>query len=359
VKRLVLQCVRACILLGSGISIASAEEIKIGAVASLQGGASEQGRSWVEGAQLAVEELNAAGEKVKLIVEDDQTQPAKAATAYTKLVKRDRVSALIGGTWDFLGEVLYPLALRDSVPILTPSNPKEILSEGAKLNRFVFTNGISIGAEELALEGFLKSRKFASAAIVSVQVPFALAHAEMARRVFARNSIKLTHDIEFSLEELLTSYKVGAQKVYRKKVDLIYVVSDYNGLDQFAAELQNLKWAPIVVTTQHLDGAYELSRGNDERYKNIFGIYPVYDRSEFDSTYQKRFQRKPKVFAAEGYDGARFLVAALRAGAFQSGQTFNWLGLKGNYQLPSSDRALLRDKAQVVQMRNGELVPEL
>lgn len=322
-----------------------AEVIKIGAIASLQGGAAEQGRGWLDGAELAASELDGA---VKLIVEDDETKPAKAATSFQKLSKIDKVQGVIGGTWDFLAQAIFPLAERDGVTFVTPSNPKEIISDGTQS----FTNGLSLAAEAVAIRSFLHTRKFKTAAIVSVQVPFATAHAEMMRELFKESGIKLLQEIELALEDQLSSFKTAAQRVKRVNPELIYLVADYNQLDIFAAELQNLRWQPSVLTVQHLSGAYQLSRQNDERYRNIYAVYPKYDRSSFDRKFLKRFGRAPQVFAAEGYDALMFLHGFLTS---EDKRSFSYDGLKGLYRVKAGDRALLDDVAEIVQIESGVL----
>ncbi|RME57718.1 MAG: amino acid ABC transporter substrate-binding protein, partial [Candidatus Dadabacteria bacterium] len=122
--------------------------LKIGAIASLSGAASRQGKNWLRCAKIAVEEINKKAEKVriKLISEDDQTNAGKAVSAFLKLKDFNGVRAIIGGTWDFLAEPLYPLARRYKIFFLTPTNPVEIMSKDALNNPYVFTNGLSLAA---------------------------------------------------------------------------------------------------------------------------------------------------------------------------------------------------------------------
>jgi branched-chain amino acid transport system substrate-binding protein len=93
-------------------------QIRIGAIASLTGAAGEQGTNWVQGATLAIEEANAAGTEAVLSVEDDQTQPAKVVSGLNKLIQVNRVQAVIGGTWDFLAEAAFPVAIKNKTMCL-------------------------------------------------------------------------------------------------------------------------------------------------------------------------------------------------------------------------------------------------
>jgi len=332
-------------------------EVKIGAVASLQGGASEQGKSWLDGATLAVEEINQQGIASKLIVEDDATQSSKAATAFNKLANLDHVNAVIAGTWDYLGEAVYPLALRNKIFTLTPSNQKENLSDSAKQNPFVLINGLSLEAEEKVIDPFLKSSQLKKIGIVSVQVPFATSHAALVKKIAARLGIELVGEVELSLDDQPSAFKLAAQRISRKSPDIVYVTADYNQLDLFISELENIKSAPVVLTTQHLEGAFELSNKNQSRYKNCYGVHPKYNNSTFDSNFTARFGHTPRVFAAEGYDAAQFLIRSFAASP-EGPKTpgFSYRGLKGEYRYRPGQNALIDDEAIIVHFKDGELI---
>jgi ABC-type branched-subunit amino acid transport system substrate-binding protein len=352
------------ILVASLYSSALAQ-VKLGAIASLQGGASEQGRSWLDGVTLAVEDLNKEGISTKLIVEDDQTQSAKSVTAFNKLTKVDHVNAIIAGTWDFLGEAVYPLALRNKVFTLTPSNQKEILSDSAKLNPFVLTNGLSLQAEEKVLAPFLKASKRTKIAIITVQVPFALAHSELVKKISKELNFELVGEIEISLDDQPIAYKLAAQRISKKRPEVIYVLADYNTLDLFMSEVENLErlstkdsasFSPIVITTQHLEGAFELSNKNQNRYKDCYGVHPKYNHALFDAKFLSRFSHSPKVFAAEGYDAAQFLVRSFAASE-KGPETLNFTyqGLKGTYSYTRGTNSVVEDEAVIVNFKNGLL----
>src|SRR5512145_1231632 len=94
----------AMILLLLGIFLFSqaqaAEPIRIGAIFSVTGPASFLGEPERNTAKMLEEDLNKAGgllgRKVEVIVYDDESDTTKAVTAVDRLIKRDRVVAVIG-----------------------------------------------------------------------------------------------------------------------------------------------------------------------------------------------------------------------------------------------------------------------
>jgi len=87
---------------GLGASAAGAD-IRIGINVPLTGFAATDGKSALEGAKLAVAQANAKGgvngEKIELVVYDDQASPKEASPVATKLVEKDKVVGGVSGSY--------------------------------------------------------------------------------------------------------------------------------------------------------------------------------------------------------------------------------------------------------------------
>lgn len=88
------------LVLGLAITATAAETIKIGALMALTGALGPYGPSIVNGAQMAVDEINAAGgvlgKQLELVIRDTATSPDVGRDAASKLVEIDRVPAIVG-----------------------------------------------------------------------------------------------------------------------------------------------------------------------------------------------------------------------------------------------------------------------
>jgi len=93
--------------LAAGTAIATATpalaDIKVGFNVPLTGFAAFDGKSALHGAELAVARANAQGgingEKIRLVVYDDQASAKEAVTVATRLVERDRVVGGVSGSY--------------------------------------------------------------------------------------------------------------------------------------------------------------------------------------------------------------------------------------------------------------------
>jgi branched-chain amino acid transport system substrate-binding protein len=102
----------------------SRAEVVIGSHQPLSGPVADWGTSVANGLRMRIDEVNEAGgvqgRKIKLIVEDNQYNPARAAQVGNKLLKRDKVFALLGALGTPPNMVVMKEAFESGVPNLFP-----------------------------------------------------------------------------------------------------------------------------------------------------------------------------------------------------------------------------------------------
>ena len=99
--------------------------LRIGVLIPLTGSTSQFGASMGKAAQLAAEEINAAGgvrgRKIEVVVEDDQSNPEAGVRAARKLIDVDRVIAICGTYASAVTSAVAPLCWEAKVPLFTAS----------------------------------------------------------------------------------------------------------------------------------------------------------------------------------------------------------------------------------------------
>ncbi len=97
--------------------------IKLGFVGPLTGDAATLGQDALAAAQIAVEEVNAAGgvqgHMLELIAEDGKCNPKDAASAGTKLLTADDVTAIVGGLCSGETTAIAPMAEQDKTVLFS------------------------------------------------------------------------------------------------------------------------------------------------------------------------------------------------------------------------------------------------
>ena len=116
------------LVLGAAVAMAAplavpAGPIKIGFNAPLTGFAAADGNSALVGAQLAVEQVNAAGgiggDPIELVVYDDQASPKEAAPLAVKMTTQDEVTAGISGSYSGSTRAAATIFQENAVPYIS------------------------------------------------------------------------------------------------------------------------------------------------------------------------------------------------------------------------------------------------
>ncbi len=100
--------------------VAAAEkEVRLGVISPSSGNYADQGAAERRGITMAVEEINAKGGilgmKVRMIIEDTETDPAAAARKAKKLIERDKVHFMLGGISSSCAIAISEVAQRANV----------------------------------------------------------------------------------------------------------------------------------------------------------------------------------------------------------------------------------------------------
>lgn len=108
----------------------SSDPIKIGILIPLTGATSQFGATMSKAAQIAAEEINAAGgvngRKIEVVIEDDQSNPEAAVRAARKLIDVDKVVAIGGSYASSVTSAIAPMCWESKVVLATSSGADSI-----------------------------------------------------------------------------------------------------------------------------------------------------------------------------------------------------------------------------------------
>ncbi len=106
----------------SGVPVfAQAKPIKLGQIIPITGEAAESGRYHKQGAELAVEKINAAGgingRKIQIVLEDDQTTNPGAVAALQKLLEDKEIPMILGSIRSTQVQAMLPTINEAKIPV--------------------------------------------------------------------------------------------------------------------------------------------------------------------------------------------------------------------------------------------------
>jgi len=132
-------------LIAAGIvPAAHAADIKLGVAEALSGGAAQYGVSIRNGFQLAADEINAAGgingNKLVLVVEDEQGKKEEAINVFKKLIFKDNVLMVFGPTLSNSAQAADPIAQAAKTVAFGTSNTADGITS---IGNYVFRNSVT------------------------------------------------------------------------------------------------------------------------------------------------------------------------------------------------------------------------
>ena len=123
----------------------SSRPISVGLVVSQTGRLSEIGQGFINGFEMAREEVNAqlSDASLTFIIEDDQSTIEGATAAYNKLIHEDGVPAILGVYTSTMVREVFPIAQENEVVAISPTSAARGLSA---IGDFVFRVSLTVDA---------------------------------------------------------------------------------------------------------------------------------------------------------------------------------------------------------------------
>ena len=151
----------------------AAPPIKVGALFSVSGPAAFLGEPERNTAQMVVDEINKAGgvkgRKLELIVIDTQGDPAKAVQGANKLIKDEKVSAIIGPSTTGDSMAIIPVVEKAGVPLISCAAGSKITEP---VKKWVFKTAQNDALAVARIYEYLQAKKINKLAILTVSDGF-------------------------------------------------------------------------------------------------------------------------------------------------------------------------------------------
>jgi branched-chain amino acid transport system substrate-binding protein len=301
----------------SGGAESSTGDILVGMYGSLTGDGASFGQSSVEGAQLAVEELNNAGgllggRKIKLLVEDDQSKPDEASNAVTKLITQNKVVAVLGEVASRRSLAAGPVCQKYQTPMISPASTNERVTQiGDYIFRVCFIDPFQ--GEVLAKFAFndLKARKVA--VLKDIQQDYSVGLTEAIQKKFSALGGQVLDPVSYSSGD--ADFKAILTQVRAQKPDAIFVTGYYPEAAIIVRQARELGMKmPILGGDGWVGDALKNGRealANCYISNHYSGDNPDPVVQNFVKTYNAKYKHEPDSIAALGYDAAKVLAAAI------------------------------------------------
>jgi branched-chain amino acid transport system substrate-binding protein len=344
----------------------SNKEILVGEYGSLTGGIATFGISTRNGSQLAFDDINSRGgvlgQKIKLLVEDDQSKPEEAGTVVNKLIHQDHVVAMIGHVASSHSLAAAPICQAEKIPMISPSstNPR-VTQVGNFIFRVCFLDTFQGAVMAKFAHDTLKVQDVAI--LVDVRSDYSVGLQTFFGQAFKKLGGKIVSEQSFSQGD--SDFRAQLTAIKAANPQAIYVPGYYTEVGTIVHQARELGITVPFLGSDGWDSPKLWEIGGTALNGCYFSNHYATDDpspvvQKFVTDYKAKYNQLPDALAALAYDAARILADAMTRAGSSDGEkvrdaiasTKDFPGVTGNISI-NQDRNAVKT-AVIVKVENGK-----
>lgn len=305
------------LLLGQ-TTVPAPNHIKIGVFLSLTGATAAYGISAINAIKLATDEVNRSGgingKPIELVIEDDHSNTQEVAGIVDKLIREDKVDALLAEPVSTRAEMGAIVAQRHQVVMISSAAVKPELT----IDRdYVFRACFISPAEGEAIAKFafnnLKAKR--AAVILDSKNDYALVLASYFINSFMKLGGEVVNQQGYNSGD--TDLTAQMSSITESKPDIIFAPGFYTTAALIARSVKQSGFKGILIGSDGWDSPRLLESGS-EPFEGVYFANHFWIGSEdqlvrkFVGNFRAKYGVEPDAGAATAYDAARMLFDAFR-----------------------------------------------
>ena len=325
-KKLVAVMMALAMLLS--VASALAEDVitlKIAHIGPTTGAAALYGLATLHGAEVAAEEVNAAGGKyrIELINEDDEHNVEKVINAYNAALDAG-AQMILGSTTSKPCEAAGAQGYVDRVFFLTPSaSSTAVIEDKDNVFQICFTDP----NQGKASAQYIAEHKLGSK--IAVIYNNADVYSTGIRDTFVATAAELGLEIvsETTFTDETTDFTVQVADAQNAGAEIVFLPIYYTPASLILKTAADKSFAPIFFGVDGMDGILSVEGFDTSLAEGVMLLTPFVATStdekvvNFVQKYQAAYNEIPIQFAADAYDGIYILIAAAEQAGITSDMT--------------------------------------
>ena len=294
------------------------EGIVLGLYASMTGPEAEFGISTRNGAQMAIDEVNARGgllgQRIHLVVEDTRGDSNEAASAVTRLIDREGSVGVLGEIASSLSLAGGRVAQRRHTPMVSPSSTNETVTQ---VGNYIFRVCFIDPFQGAVMASYARQRGMTRVAIFKDQgSAYSTGLADAFRRTFSNSGGTVVDEQSYRASDTHFSAQLGS--ILRQNPDAIFVPGYYTNVALIAREARGLGFRGIFMGGDGWDAPALYENDDDALVGSVFSEsfapdHPVTPTGQaFVVNYRNRYHTDANGLAALGYDAALVMMDGIR-----------------------------------------------
>ena len=295
---------------------AEGETFKIGGIGPLTGGAAIYGNAAMNGAQIAVDEINAlGGVQFEFNAQDDTGVAETSVNAYNSL-KDWGVQAIVGTVTTAPCISVSAEAYSDRIFMLTPSaSSTDVIADKDNMYQVCFTDpNQGIASADYMAENYPDAQ-------IAIIYKNDDAYSQGIRDTFASEAeakgLTVVYEGTFT-EDTQTDFSVQVAAAQAAGADMVFLPIYYTPASVILTQANAIGYEPTFFGVDGMDGILSVEGFDASLAEGVMLLTPFSADAEdertqnFVAAYNDLYGETPNQFAADGYDAMYILYAALQ-----------------------------------------------
>ena len=357
-------------------TVFAASPIKIGALFAVTGPAAFLGEPERNSAKMVIDEINKAGgvkgHKLELVVYDTTGDATKAVQLATKLIKDDKVVAIIGPSTTGETMAVIPVAEKEQVPLISCSAGSKITDP---VKKWIFKTAQNDSLAVGKIYEYLQKTKQTSVSILTVSDGFGASGREQLKSQAVKYGITIVSDDTYGPKD--TDMTAQLTKIRGSRAQAIICWGTNPGPAIIAKNVRQLGIkTPVfmshgVSSKKFIDLAGEAAEGIKLPSGKVVvaDLLPGSDKQknslmDFVKDYQNHYKAEGDHFGGHAWDAVMLIRNAVEHGADSAAairdqleKSKGFAGIGGSFNYSAQDHAGLgKDAFVLVEIRNKDWV---
>jgi branched-chain amino acid transport system substrate-binding protein len=314
-KRFALKCVAAVALAAAALSPVMAQQtVKFANIVELSGAGASSGTQFNNGAQMAIQEINAAGgilgRKIEVTTNDTTTQPGVALALTKKAIDQD-VFAIFGPVFSGSINVSMKESQKAGIPNFTGGEAANITTQG---NPYIFRTSFTQATAMPKAAAYIKSAKIKNLVILYVNNDFGKGGLDMMKKALAGSDTKIVGEI--STDSGQVDFSAPVIKAKQSNADAMFMYINEDESARALKELRKQGWTKPVIGETTLTGQKVIDLAGEAAngavgHVGLTADAPIPALLNYKVKYARAFGHETDHNGIKGYTGVYILKAAI------------------------------------------------
>lgn len=342
--------------------------INFGMVIPISGSSAPTGEYMQNGAQLAVNEINAAGgildgREIKLLVEDEACDAQQGVASANKLVSSN-IAVSVGGYCSGATLPQLPIFADANVPMIIPAaNSQDLVKQN--LDNVFLINGTGLQQSTAALE-FMKKSGYKAVALVDDNTSYSTdITTETASQITEDGTLQVALSTSVNAGE--SDYSAVVREIIGSNADIVYWTGYYQEGGLIIDQLRKAGYSgDIMVADGSADNTLAKIAG-DAANGVLATMTPTPDTlqgaEDWIASYTEEFGSAPGPYSTQSYDAVRLAAEAItQAGSTKGADIITALNAIDGFEMFSGplkftpERTLSSGGFVILVVENGSFV---